>query len=159
MEKSSSYQKFFGLFLIMASLTAVTFLWTSKPPNNNKLNSNTKKTKVFKAKSEFQSLWEKDIKEMVKDELFHKEISSLKKVRIFLLDENLHRHFKGLSAPFKFHQNGQNLLEVSFMSHHSENEGTDKLVVQYNLIDKDSGNMFWEHSRTINLKSNVLQDE
>lgn len=159
MEKSSSHQKFFGIFLIVSSLVAVFVLWCSEPLFEETSSTSHKQSKKLKVESKLQKIWEKDIKEMVKEDLFNKEIFSIKKVRLFLLDENLHRHFKKLHAPFKLNNDGKNLLEVSFMSHHSENENTDKLVIQYNLTDKDSRNMFWEHSRTITLDPDILKSE
>lgn len=155
MADSKTPQKLFGAFLIISSLTAVFLLWQSEL-SNTPVKTLSKKERKKLSKSKLQKIWEKDIKEMLEEKLFHKEITSLKKVRVFLLDENLHKHFKSLKTPFKFNKKGRNLLEVSFMSHHSENENTDKLVIQYNLTSKQTGNMFWEHSRTIDLDESIL---
>ena len=155
--KSRSATQYMGLFLIIGSLTLL-FLWTVYDflPSLN----STASEKIQKAhnKSGLQRLWEEDIKKMIKEKAFNKGISSIRKVRVFMLDKNLHSQFKHLKTPFKQKRNGQNLLEVSFMSHHSDLEESEKLIVQYNLTDKDSGNMFWEHSRTITIPDEMLAD-
>ncbi|MGH1469054.1 MAG: hypothetical protein ACRBBP_09275 [Bdellovibrionales bacterium] len=157
MSKKTSNSKFFGLFLIVSSLVALAlwFRYDFSPGLNNPSSKSVSKAKKLE-KGELQTLWEEDIQKMHEDNLFHEHIGSLNKVRIFLLDQNLHQHFDKLKTPFKFTKKGQNFLEVSFMSHHSELDNTDKLVVQYNLIDKFSKEMFWEHSRTITLPDSVL---
>ncbi len=158
MSSKTSNSKFFGIFLIVSSLVALSIWVRYELPSE--INQATQKKSIKESKKiskgELQALWEKDIAEMYTKKLFHKDIKSLNKVRIFLLDQNLHKHFDKLKTPFKFTKTGKNLLEVSFMSHHSELDNTDKLVVQYNLIDKFSKEMFWEHSRTITLPDSIL---
>jgi len=153
-----SHSKYLGLFLIAGSLTVFT-LWFAYDflPSFNHKNSATKTSNKAK-KSGLQKIWEADINKMLEEKIFHKGISSVGKVRVFMLDQNLHSQFEHLTTPFKYKKNGQNLLEVSFMSHHSDIEKTEKLIVQYNLTDKDSGNMFWEHSRTITIPDEMLAD-
>ncbi len=154
--KKSSHSKYLGLLIIASSLVSLFILYRTELPNQVKNPIKVTRINTKRKKSKLQALWEEDIKKMKKENLFHKEISSLKKVRVFLLDENLHKHFKGLKTPFKYNNKGRNLLEVSFMTHFSENENKDKLIVQYNLTDKGSKNMFWEFSRTINLDDDFL---
>lgn len=161
MEKKSSNSKYFGLFLIVSSLTCLALWYRYElQPSLDKaahLQKPAKQKTQEKPKTKLQALWEKDIQEMLKKGIFHKEISSIKKIRLFLLDENLHSQFKGLKAPFKYSsKNGRNLLEISFMSHHSELEKQDKIIIQYNLVSKQTGEMFWEHSRTINIPDGTL---
>jgi len=110
------------------------------------------------SKSPFQVLWEQDIKEMFAEKVFPQEISSIGKIRVFMLDQNLHSQFQKISAPFKQKRDGQNLLEVSFMSHRSDDDNSQKLIIQYNLTDKDSGNMFWEHSRVLTVSNSMLEN-
>ncbi len=157
MNKGTLNQKYLGFFLIISSLTALILLLKYGDFIST---SNGKKKSILAIKQEkkslFQLLWEEDIKKMYNKNLFHNNIVSLNRVRIFLLDQNLHRHFDKLKAPFKVNKNGNNLLEVSFMSHHSQLDNTDKLIVQYNLINKHSKEMFWEYSRTIILPDSIL---
>lgn len=157
MSKKASNSKFFGLLLIVSSLVSLG-IWYQYEfiPSSNKGVIKEKVTSNPKAKAPLQKIWEKDIKLMVEKKLFNQEITSLYKVRVFLLDQNLHSHFKGLKAPFKFNKKGANLLEVSFMSHYSELDKEDKLIIQYNLISRNDRNMFWEYSRTIPLPKDLL---
>lgn len=161
MKQPSSTNKFLGLFLIVGSLSLL-YLWiiydfapSLELKKKNRI-TKVKKISKVKQKSPLQKLWEEDIVKMHKAKLFDKGISSIRKVRVFLLDQNLHSQMKGLKTPFRYKKSGQNLLEVSFMSHHSELDDQEKLVVQYNLTDKDSGNMFWEHSRTITIPKEMV---
>jgi hypothetical protein len=158
LQKPGSHAKYMGLFLIIGSLTLLA-LWFNYDllPSLNK-QTTIKKLKSSQKKSGLQKLWEDDIKKMLEEKIFDNGISSVRIVRVFMLDENLHSQFKHLKAPFKQKKDGQNLLEVSFMSHHSDIEKAEKLIVQYNLTDKDSGNMFWEHSRTINIPDEMLAE-
>lgn len=156
MAKQASHTKFMGLFLIVGSLVLLS-LWLTydflpalkEPQKKNRLATKSKKNAL-------QKLWEEDINKMLEERIFDKGIGSIRKVRVFMLDKNLHSQFKKLKTPFKYSKNGQNLLEVSFMSHHSDIDNSEKLIVQYNLTDKDSGNMFWEHSRTITIPNSIV---
>lgn len=154
----SSHSKFMGMFLIVGSMTLFTlwFVYDFYPSMNQK-DQVLIKAKKHK-KSGLQKLWEGDIKKMYEEKAFHSGISSVKIVRVFMLDQNLHAQFKHLKTPFKQKKNGQNLLEVSFMSHHSDIDKSEKIIVQYNLTDKESGNMFWEHSRTLTIPDEMLAD-
>lgn len=155
---TESHAKYMGLFLIVGSLTLFTlwFVYDFLPAAKQK----TEISEVSKGqrKSGLQKLWEADIKKMYEENVFHKGLSSIRMVRVFMLDENLHAQFKHLKTPFKQKKNGQNLLEVSFMSHHSDLDESEKIIVQYNLTDKDSGNMFWEYSRTLTVPEEMLAD-
>ncbi len=157
MNKSTLNQRHLSLFLIIASLLALG-LWLKY--GDLILSSRSINSLAFigikEHGSRLQTLWEDDIKKMRDKNLFHSKITSLNKIHLFLLDQNLHKHFDKLRAPFKFSKNGKNLLEISFMSHYSELDNTNKLIVQYNLIDKHSREMFWEYSRTITLPKNIL---
>lgn len=163
MKQPSSVNKFLGLFLIIGSLGLLS-LWVvydfvpSLGLEQRTFTIQKISKKKGKRKSSLQALWEEDIVKMHKEKLFDNGIASIKKVRVFLLDKNLHSQMKGLKAPFRYKKSGQNLLEVSFMSHHSELDDSEKLVVQYNLTDKDSGNMFWEHSRTITIPKEMVKN-
>gem|GEM_PF-2276474 len=154
--QGSAITKFMGLFLIVGSLSLFG-LWF----NYDFLPSLIKKQiklKVSKTeqKNNLQILWEQDIQEMSNKQIFHSGFSSIGKVRVFMLDANLHSQLKNLKAPFKQKKNGQNLLEVSFMSHYSNIDDSEKIIIQYNLTDKDNGNMFWEHSRTVSVPTGLL---
>ncbi len=157
MNKSGSNSKFFSILLIISSLTGLG-IWIRYELPSEVLHTGKPPVRTQKAvKAPLQKIWEDDIKNMVSEKLFDKEITSLYKVRVFLLDQNLHEHFKGLKAPFKFNRKGLNLLEVSFMSHYSELEKQNKLIIQYNLVNRESGNMFWEHSRTVLLPEGFVK--
>ena len=157
--KPPSHTKYMGLFLIVGSLMLLT-LWLVYDflPSINKSGEAIQTQSKSRNKSALQGLWEDDIKKMVEEKIFPKEITSVRKVRVFMLDENLHSQLKYLQTPFRQKKNGQHLLEVSFMSHHSDVDDSEKLIVQYNLTDKDSGNMFWEHSRTLTVPDEMLAD-
>jgi len=148
-----------GLFLIVGSLSLFA-LWLNydflPALIKQDLRLESLDISLPKQKSSLQILWERDIEVMSNEKILHSGFNSVRKVRVFMLDENLHSQLMHLKAPFRQQRNGQNLLEVSFMSHHSDIDKSEKLIIQYNLTDKDSGNMFWEHSRTITLPPELL---
>ena len=156
MKTKSSGSKLLGLCLILGS-TGLLYEYFAN--DILALLQPTPKIQIVKThnkKSALQKLWEEDIRKMIDEKVFNNGIASIRKVRVFMLDKNLHSQFEQLKAPFKYNKHGQNLLEVSFMSHYSDADKSEKLIVQYNLTDKDSGNMFWEHSRTITIPDSMI---
>lgn len=145
--------KFLGLSLILISVIGVFSLLLNDGDLQvfNPEIRNTSKDKVF-ASSKLLKPWKRNLEELKKMNIIPKnQWSRIKKVRVILLDENLHPFLKNLRPPIDTSKNGDFTLEVSFMSHKSEvrsGDGEVGIISQYNLIDNNSKEMVWEHSST-----------
>lgn len=145
--------KYTGLFVaLLASSTLIYLLVTTQSSDP----SSPSPTGSINIQNSLQSIWLKDINEMKKKNLFDKRINSISKIKVFMLDENLHSFLKDLKAPFKTQKKGLYTLEISFMSHFSEEDQSEKVITQYNLIQNESGNMIWELSRALNISNSKL---
>ncbi len=142
---------FFGLYTLYIDTEAeLNFPIRSdlkKKPQLKKISN--KKQKASKTEPKILKPWKEDLLKLDKSNLLPYEWDSIKKVRVILLDENLHSQLKGLRPPIRTKKEGSYILEVSFMSHETEsieNSGKLGIITQYNLIHIQTGEMIWEHS-------------
>jgi hypothetical protein len=86
------------------------------------------------------------------------EFKGIWQIKVFMLDKNLHFLLKDLKAPVKTSKNGVFNLEVTFISHYSEELKKDMLIIQYNIIDIETENMILETSRQVVLEEGFLKE-
>jgi len=121
----------------------------------NQMRSKTSQSRKNYQKNKSSNLllsWESNLNELKSSGLLPtNKWSDITKVRVILLDENLHPYFQSLKPPIKTRKTGHYILEVSFMSHEADTDKEVKktgIITQYNLIDITSEEMVWEYSST-----------
>lgn len=145
-------EQIFGILLILGGLFGFKLLY-----QNSIVDKKPAKAKVQNPRlneNPLTLLWKEDYEKMSPEELATLEkVNSLK---VFMLDKNLHKFLKDLKAPITTKMDKPLQLEVSFMTHRSEIQEKDMLIIQYNFIDTASENMIREMSRQIQLSDDFL---
>lgn len=150
--QKSPFGQFLGLSIVVLGIGSLVYL-TSLPQNTK--NVEIKYQKKSKSHNILQTLWERDFQQMKESNEMDDRLKQASQIRVFMLDKNLHKFFKGLNSPIKINSRGLYLLEVSFMSHHSELDGLNKIIIQYNLIENNTKEMLYEVSRTVTVPKNI----
>jgi len=114
-------------------------------------------TAASNSKNRLTTLWAQDFEKM-NEGSFTEEFSQVKNIKVFMLDKNLHFLLDQLSAPISINQTAPYSLEVSFISHYSEELEKDILIIQYNFIDTATTNMVLELSRQLVLSDSFLKE-
>lgn len=142
------FEKIFGILLIFGGLIGLTLLFDD--PVNEKSNVKIVEQATLKDnKNKLSLIWRKDFEKMRFNETDpFKKVNSIK---VFMLDKKLHHLMAGLKPPISTGVDKPLQLEVSFMTHKSEIQEKNMLVIQYNFIDTASENMVQEFSRQIEL--------
>jgi len=153
-------EQFFGVFIIIVGLLGLYVLYFEKTdlaqkpePTKIKVSQNSD----LPSKSKLTQLWSKDFDAM-KSEGLPPEFKGVWQIKVFMLDKNLHFLLRDLKAPIETNKNGVFNLEVTFISHYSEELKKDMLIIQYNVIDIETDNMILETSRQIVLKDGFLEE-
>lgn len=106
--------------------------------------------KEASAPEKLEMLIEKDLDLLRQNGSLPKELNSLAKLEVYGGTDQAKVWINNLSLPFKLAEDGTHDLEVLVVDWE---EGTkDGVMVQYNLVDRKSGNMVWELGRTFILR-------
>lgn len=119
----------FGLVAVLATYDDLTPFWFNK--KNEKI----------------ETLWKQDLELLVRTGSLPKQWTQISEIRLFPLSESTKKLVKEIKMPFRQHPEGDYLLEIS-LDDWQENQDYG-IVVQYNLINKTTGNTIWELGRTI----------
>ena len=149
--------------MVAVSLTSFAILILNKNTSESSIkyliNQSTHHTQtaVNNSKNKLTSLWAQDFKKM-NENTYTEEFKQVKNIKVFMLDKNLHFLLDHLNAPIQTNQLAKYSLEVSFISHYSEDLEKDILIIQYNFIDITTTNMVLEISRQLILSDNFLKE-
>jgi len=161
-KSSSIVEKVFGLFIISLGLIGLYKLYiddfTPSSPVKKKEISGDKEVLIKTEKSKLTKLWRNDFLDMTKKGLKPSEFDSISNLKVYMLDKNLHFLLDDLKAPLKSQKDGHYTLETSFISHFSEEQNKNVLIIQYNFIENETGNMVLETSRQITLEDDFLKE-
>lgn len=165
-KSSKTVEKLFGLLVIALGLAGLYKLYVegSHYTKAYKKELKIEQKTTYKLKDGAQSqnklttLWRNDFDTMKKEltEL-PTEFNDVASIRVYMLDKNLHPLLENLKAPIRTQKASSLNLEVSFISHFSEELKKDVLIIQYNFIDIDTENMILETSRQIVLEDQFLK--
>lgn len=93
-----------------------------------------------------ERLWKNDIRKLKKAQKLHPGWKNIAEIESFAGTDPAKKWLKEIQIPIATQVNGDHKLEVLLLSW--EDEGKIGAVIQYNLVDKKSGNMVWELGRT-----------
>ena len=153
-------EQFFGVFIVIIGLLGLYVLFfdmtdpVEMPKQRQIKVSNKAKSS---STSKLTTLWSKDFNDM-KSKGLPPEFRGVWQIKVFMLDKNLHFLLKDLKSPIQTNKNGVYNLEVTFISHYSEDLRKDMLIIQYNIIDIETDNMILETSRQIVLEDGFLKE-
>lgn len=105
-----------------------------------------------------ETLWKQDLELLLRNNALPKQWVEVSEIKFFPLSEGTKRLIQDVKLPFREHKEGDYLLEISLddwddKSENGAESGTEYgIMVQYNLINKKSGNTIWELGRTLIVK-------
>lgn len=146
-------QNFLGFFLLSVAILGGISLY-SKHLDITQLNLNVKNSthgKLNKKKLKLNQVWKKDIQRLIESSEIPQAWNMINKVIFIPTDPATQKLSKRLIAPVKVNTQGIYRLEVSIISHKSDNDQT-QILLQHNLVDSENENTIWELNRTYNLK-------
>lgn len=94
--------------------------------------------------------WKQDIKRLIEDAQIPMAWNEINQVMFLPTDPITVELAEKLVAPIRINSSGIYRLDISIISHQSEDEKT-QIVLQHNLIDTRNDNTIWELNRTYNL--------
>ncbi|MCB0357139.1 MAG: hypothetical protein KDD40_09035 [Bdellovibrionales bacterium] len=94
----------------------------------------------------FQTLWAKDMEVLEKEHKLPKNWDEISEIKYTLPTDNVKKWLKSITAPVVLKKSGSHRLDIT-ITDWEENNKTG-IVVQYQLIDKTSGDLVSEFGRT-----------
>lgn len=95
-------------------------------------------------------IWERDLDTLIQQKKLPPTWNNIREVVLIGGTKTAKQWLKEVGSPVKINAKGNQKLEILVLSW--EDEGKEGAIVQYNLIDLESGNMTWELGRTFVLK-------
>ena len=97
----------------------------------------------------FEKLWHRDISLLRDKRLLPKEWESISNIEYSAPTPSSHQWLEDTRPPLSINKNGEYSLEVVITDWKQDEDV--HVIIQYNLIHNQSGNMIWELGRTFNL--------
>lgn len=144
-----------ALFIFVALVGTGKLVFDEFKVNKPKANLNFKKSSIKNRKQlslDLNQRWRYDFEKLLKEGQLPNAWLLIKEIRFIPADEALKPLVPLLIAPVKINDKGEYALEITLISHLSE-QGDTQIIFQHNIIQIINNDMAWELNRTYPLVS------
>jgi hypothetical protein len=141
-DREDEEMKWIGIILLIAGLSCAAYF------GSQRIARNPADAEVF------HELWQKDIVQLKESKKLPEGWNSLRLVEYTPLDQETTKWIENKKPDFDLNAEGQFKLEI-LLDHFEDEEGKAALI-EYHLIDLNSGNKVWELGRTVKINTDNL---